>query len=207
MKDFSAKASRETIERTIKALTANGIEAVLAAGGDEARDKVLSWIPAGAEVFTAASTTLDMLGLAKELNESGRFDSVKARLMAMDQKTQGREMRKLGAGPDIALGSAHAVTETGVVLAASLTGSQLPAYAYGAGALIWVVGVQKIVKDLAEGFKRIEEYVLPLESARARKAYGLPDSFSSFPAKILVFNREIQPGRVKLVFVDEAIGF
>jgi len=116
-------------------------------------------------------------------------------------------MRKLGAGPDFALGSAHAVTETGSILFASLTGSQLPAYAYGAGSVIWVVSTKKIVKDLEEGFERIESHIVPLESVRARKAYGLPETFNSYPSKVLVFNREIQPGRVKLVFVKEDLGF
>jgi len=125
----------------------------------------------------------------------------------MDATTQGREMRKLGAGPDISVGSAHAVTETGSILFASLTGSQLPGYAYGAGTVIWVVSTKKIVKDLEEGFKRIEEHILPLESVRARKAYGLPDTFNSYPGKVLVFNREIQPGRAKLIFVKEDLGF
>ena len=154
-------------------------------------------------MFTASSVTLDAIGLATAVNESGKYDGVKARLMRMDQKSQGREMRKLGAGPDFALGSAHAVTETGSILFASLTGSQLPAYAYGAGNVIWVVSTKKIVKDLEEGFERIESHIVPLESVRARKAYGLPESFSSFPSKVLVFNREIQPRRVKLVFVKE----
>jgi hypothetical protein len=61
----------------------------------------------------------------------------------MNPQTQGREMRKLGASPDFTVGSAHAVTETGTVLVASLTCSQLPAYDYGASTLIWVVGAQK----------------------------------------------------------------
>ena len=92
------------------------------------------------------------------------------------------------------------------MLVASMTGSQLPAYAYAAGTVIWVVGAQKIVKNLDEGLRRIHEYLIPKESERARKAYGLPDTFSSYPNKILIFNREIQPGRVKLVIVNEVLG-
>jgi len=207
MKGYQEKASRQTIENTIKALAANGIEAFYAASGAEAKEKALSFIPKGAEAFAMTSVTLDSIGLSKEINESGNYDAVKTRLFKMDQKTQGREMRKLGAAPDFVIGSAHAVTETGSVVVASLTGSQLPAYVYGGGTLVWVVGAQKIVKDLEEGFKRIDEHVVPLESVRARKAYGLPDSFNSFPAKVLVFNKEIQPGRVKMVIVDEVLGF
>jgi len=207
MKDFKALASAESVERTVKALAENGIEAHVLDTKEAATKKVLELIPRGAEVFTAGSVTLDELGLARELNESGRYDAVKPRLMKMDQKTQGREMRKLGTAPDVAIGSAHAVTETGSVLFASLTGSQLPAYAYGAGTVIWIVSAKKIVKDVEEGFKRIYEHIVPLESVRARKAYGLPDSFNSFPSKVLVFNREIQSGRVKMLIVNEDLGF
>jgi L-lactate utilization protein LutC len=207
MKDFGKLADKETIMRTVAALKANGIEASVAATGAEAAKKVLAMIPAGSEVFTASSITLEQTGIAKELNESGKYQAVKTKLFSMDTKTQGREMRKLGAAPDVVVGSAHAVTEGGSVLVASLTGSQLPAYAYGAGSVVWVVGAQKIVKDVEEGMRRIEEKAVPLESERARKAYGLPEAFRSFPSKVLIFNREVQPGRVKMVIVEESLGF
>ncbi len=42
---------------------------------------------------------------------------------------------------------------------------------------------------------------------RARKAYNLPETFNTFPSKVLLFTREVQPGRVKVVFVDEPLGF
>ena len=137
MKDWKKLASKKTIERTLKALNANGIEASLAANAAEARQKVLAMLPARAEVFALTSVTLDSVGLAKEINESGRYVSVRNALYSMNQQTQAREMRKLGAAPDLAVGSAHAVTETGTVVVASLTGSQLPSYAYAAGTLIW----------------------------------------------------------------------
>jgi hypothetical protein len=207
MKAWNATASGESVERAAKALAANGIEVHRAATAAEARAKVLALIPAGAEVFTMSSQTLEATGIAKEINASKSFRSVRDALGAMDPKTQGRDMRRIGAGPDVAVGSAHAVTETGTVLVASNTGSQLPAYAYGAGTVIWVVGTQKIVQGVDEGLRRINEYVVGLESVRARKAYGLPESWSSFPSKILMINREITPGRVKIVLVDESLGF
>jgi hypothetical protein len=207
MKSWNSTPSQETIDKTIAALAANGIEAVYVKTAAEARERILAMIPHGAEVMTMSSVTVDSIGLGKELNESGRYESAKGKLYAMDQKTQGREMRKYGAAPDVAVGSVHAVTETGSLVIASLTGSQLPAYAYGSGTVIWVAGVNKVVRDLEEGMKRLEEFVVPLESERARKAYGLPDGFRSFPAKVLVFNREVQAGRVKLVLVGEVLGY
>lgn len=206
MKAWNVLPRKDVIEKTIKALAANGIEAHLAANAEEAKVKVLSFIPAGAEVFTTTSITLDEIGVSKEINESGKYDAVRPKLFRMDPRTQGREQRKLGAAPDFVVGSAHAVTESGQVLVASLTGSQLPGYAYGGGTLIWVVGAQKIVKDVDEGMQRINEYLIGKESDRARSAYGLPAEFRTFPSKVLLFQREVQPGRVKLILVNQVLG-
>lgn len=206
MKAWDVVAKKDAVERTMKALSANCIEAKLVANGEEAKKMVLEMIPAGAEVMTMSSITLDTIGLAKEINESGRFNSVKKALTGMDPKFQAREQRKLGAAPDVTVGSVHAVTETGSAMVASMTGSQLPAYAYGAGTVIWVVGAQKIVKDVDEGMKRINEYLIGKESERVKKAYGLPADFRSFPSKVLLFNREVVPGRVKVIIVDKALG-
>ena len=124
--------------------------------------------------------------------------------MAMDSATQGGEMRKLGTAPDWTIGSVQAVTEDGQVVMASNSGSQLPAYAYGAGRVIWVVGVQKIVANLDEALKRIYEYVLPLESERVKVAYGMDKSNVS---KLLVINKEIAPERMTVILVKEKLGF
>ena len=207
MKDWKKLAAQDSIERTLKALKANGIEASLAANAAEAKQKVLAMLPAGAEVFTMTSVTLEATGLAREINEPGRYDSIRNKLNTMDPKTQERAMRKLCAAPDFAFGSVHALTESGTLLIASNTGSQLPAYAYTAGKVIWVIGAQKIVKDVDEGLQRIREYVLGLESVRARKAYSLPENWNSFYSKILMFNREVNPGRAHVVLVNEALGF
>src|SRR5947209_4815462 len=86
-------------------------------------------------------------------------------MFSMDRATQGDEIRRLTSAPDVMLGSVHAVTETGSLLTASMSGSQLGPYASGAGKVILVVGTQKIVSDLEEGLRRINEYAFPLEDA------------------------------------------
>src|SRR5256886_14102666 len=104
----------------------------------------------------------------------------------MDRKTQADEIRRLTAAPDVMLGSVHAVTENGSLLTASASGSQLGPYAAGAGRLILVVGTQKIVSDLEEGLRRINEYVFPLEDARAQAAYGVHSGVN----KVLIIDRK-----------------
>lgn len=196
--------SDEVLEKTVKALAENGIEAQVIETGEEAKKKVLEMLPKGAEVMTMTSQTLEAIGVLSQINESGDFDAVRPKLMAMDRATQGREMKKLGAAPEWVLGSIHAVTEDGRVVAASNTGSQLTAYVYGADHVIWVVGTQKIVKNLEEAFARVNEYVLPLEAERINKKLGAPGSYVS---KMLIFNQEITPSRIKIIFVKEKLGF
>lgn len=203
MKKWDELADEKSIERTVASLKTNGIEAMVVDSIEEARKKVLEIIPKGAEVMTMSSVTLDKSGITQEIMESGNYNPVRKTLMKMDRNTQGKEMNMLGAAPEWAVGSAHAVTEEGNVLIASNTGSQLPAYAYAAGNVLWVVGTQKIVKNVEDGIKRIYEYVLPLENERAKKAYGV----GSFVSKLLIVNRELVKGRIKMVLVKEKIGF
>ena len=57
--------------------------------------------------------------------------------------------------------------------------------------------------DLEEGLRRINEYAFPLEDARAQAAYGIHSAVN----KVLIINREIAPGRITVVLVDEVLGF
>lgn len=202
-KDFGQLATDKSINKTKDALEKNGIAVLVAENGAEAKEKVLQMIPQGAEIMNMSSVTVDSVGLAKEINESGKYNSVRNKFAKMDKKTQGQEMQKLGAAPEWVVGSVHAVTEDGKVIVVSATGSQLPAYVYGSSHVIWVVGAQKIVKDLEEGMKRINEYVFPLENERAKKAYGSGSSIN----KILVFNKEGTAGRITMIIVKEKLGF
>lgn len=156
--DFERPADRAHLERTAAALTARGFNARVADTGEHARELVLEAIPEGSEVHLALSETLREIGITEEIDESGRYDSIRARLRALDRETQGREMRKLGAAPDYIVGSAHAITDDGQIVVGSGSGSQLGAYAYAGGNVILVVGHQKLVSDLDEGLRRVREF-------------------------------------------------
>jgi acyl-CoA hydrolase len=203
MSEFSAPASQARIERTADALRANNIEALVVDDAAAAKRAVFERIPNGAEVHAGASKTLQQIGIQSELEGSTRVTWLRKQLMAMDRATQAREIRKLGAAPDIMLGSVSAVTEDGRLVTASNSGSQLGPYAASAGKLILVIGAQKIVKDLDEAMRRIYEHALQLESERLRAALGV----DSYVSKILITNREARPGRTTAILVREALGF
>ncbi len=202
-KEFEKLASHQQIDRTRKALEANGIHVRVAETAEDAKRMFFELLPDGAEIFLGASVTLEQLGVKDIIDKSGRFDAVRPRIFAMDRNTQAREIRKLGGAPDYAAGSVHAVTEKGQVMIASKTGSQLGPYASGAGKVIWVVGAQKLVKDLDEGFRRIYEYCVPREEEHMQQLYHT----GTAPNKILIVNGEIRPDRITMIIVKEDLGF
>ena len=201
--DFSELASDERIASAAAALERNGVRAVVVATGGEARSLVRSLLVEGAEVFNNTSRTLETIGVAEDIERSGRYQSLRLRLYQMDREMQQHEMRMLAAAPEYVVGSVHAVTEDGSLLIASASGSQLGPLVSGAEHVILVIGGQKIVADLDTGLRRIYEYCLPLEDERARRAYGVPSGVNN----ILVINRVLAPGRVTAILVRERLGF
>lgn len=203
--NYSTLASATQIANASESLTEHGITVITASNGKEAVEKVLSLIPEGKEVMTATSTTLNQLGLTQTLNDSGKFDSIKSKLTKLNRETDERQMQRLGAAPEYVVGSVHAVTEDGKVVVASGSGSQLPAYTFGASHVIWVVSTKKIVKNLDSAFERINTHVLPQEDARMKEVYG-PESGSNVN-KLFILQKELNPARVTLIFVKENLGF
>ena len=200
---FAAPAEDARVRRTAAALVANGITVLRARNKAEAKRFVLDLIPAGAQVHQGASQSLDAAGISDEIERSGRYEPLRPRVFSMDRATQADEIRRLSASPDIMLGSVHALTETGSLVAASASGSQLGPYVSGAGKVILLVGTQKIVPDLEDALGRIDEYAFPLEDARAQAAYGIHSGVN----KVLIINREWTPDRITVVLCDEPLGF
>jgi hypothetical protein len=198
---FATAADAGQLERAAKALAEHGFAVHLVDTVAEARALVTSLIPADAAVFTAASETLRRSGIAAAIDETGGFRSV--RRAAGDPGDDVLARVRLGATPDVVVGSVHAVTEDGYLVVASASGSQLAPYASGAARAIWVVGAQKVVPDLETGLRRVRAYSLPREWRRLREAYGR----SSFIGKILILEREALPDRGVVVLIREPIGF
>jgi len=200
---FADPAPAQSLRKAAAALTAHGFTADILDDAAAARSRIKDVIPAGASVFTGSSETLRLSGIEEDINTSGRYDAIKPRVWAMDLVADADEIRRLISSPDVVVGSVAALTETGSLVVASATGSQLPSYAGGAAQAIWVVGAQKVVPDLNAALRRVEDYALPLESARAQAIYGRPSAVN----RLLILNGELFPGRGTVLLLREAIGF
>jgi hypothetical protein len=201
--EFSQVAPKEQIRAVAGALERNGLTCTVVDSAEEAREAVRSILPVGAEVYNNTSRTLEVIGVAEDIEQSGQYQALRPRLYQMDREMQGREMRQLSVSPDWVVGSVHAVTVGGSLLIASASGSQLGPIASGAGHVVLVIGAQKIVPDFDTGLRRIYEYCFPLEDRRARQAYGVPSGVNN----VLVVNKAIAPGRITAILVNESLGF
>jgi hypothetical protein len=200
---YADPAPAHRLERAAAALTAHGFTVDILDDAAAARTRINDLIPEGASVFTGASETLRLSGIDADINTSGRYQAIRPRVLAMDRATAAGEIRRLIASPDVAVGSVHALTETGSLVVASASGSQLPGYAGGAARAIWIVGAQKVVPDLSTALRRVEEHCLPLENDRAMKVYGQPSAIN----RLLILNAEPYPGRGTVLLLRQAIGF
>ena len=200
---YADPAPADRLERAAEALTAHGFAVEILRDVAAARARITALIPEGASVFTGASETLRLSGIDDDINTSGRYDAIRKRGHTMDRATQLDEIWRMMSTPDVIVGSVHAVIETGSLVIASASGSQLPGYAGGAARAIWIVGAQKVVPDLSTALRRVEEHCLPMETARAQAAYGQPSAVN----RLLILNAEPHPGRGTVLLLREAIGF
>ncbi len=202
---FDTLASKETVEKTMKALKPRGINAEFVNTKEDALKRISKLIPSGKEVMTGGSTTLDQIGLT-ELLKSGKhpWKNLKDEILAEKNPAKQTELRKKSVTSEYFLGSVQAVAETGEIIIVNATGSALPSNSFSSDNVIWIAGTQKIVPTLDDGFKRVNEYCVPLEDKRM-KSIGYP---GTTVGKILIFEREINENRkIYLIFVNEKLGF
>ena len=197
-------ADEDAIEKTTQAVKNRGIEVIRVKDHKEALQKIKEILPKGAEVMTGGSTTLSEIGFTSLL-KSGKhpYNNLKDKLLAEKDPQRQAELRGKSVTAEYFLGSVHAVSQNGEIVIASASGSQLPAYAFSSPNVIWIVGAQKITKNLDEAMQRVREYVLPLEDARMKKE-GYPGSTIG---KLLIFEREVMPRKITLILVKEKLGF
>jgi L-lactate utilization protein LutC len=203
---YTELASEEVMMNTSKALTEHNFETIFVETKEEALAKIKELIPKGASVMNGSSTTLQEIGFIDYLKEGEHgWNNLHDAVLREQDKDKQALLRKQSVISDYYLGSAHAVTETGEIVVASNSGSQLPHIAFTSPNVILVAGTQKIVRDMNAAFARIENYVVSLEDERMKKAYG----FGTAHSKTLILHKEnsAMGRKVSVIFVNEQLGF
>jgi len=202
---FNTLPTPESVQKTIEAVKARGINVILVNNKAEALAQLKQLIPAGASVITASSQTLTEIGL-DDIFISGEhpWKNLKTEILAEKDRLKQLLLRQQATLSDYYLGSVNALAESGEIVFASATGSQLPAYAFSSNHVIWVAGVQKITANLEEAIRRVREYVTPRVDEQVKKMGGP----GTIIGKLMIFEREapVLKRQITLILVNEVLG-
>ncbi len=197
-------ASNEALARAAQALEARNVSVFVVDNRDEALQKLKEIVPKGAQVLAVTSETLDDVGFTQYVSEGGAYESLAARFQAAATLDERAELsRTLGSTPEYVVGSVQAVAETGHVVIASASGSQLSSYVFGAKNVVWVIGSQKVVPTLEDALARTYGYAFDRHKEWS-PAHGHGPSAMG---KVTIFESERRPDRTTVVFVKEALGW
>ena len=202
--NYDVLANEDSIAKTAEAIKSRGINVVVVNTGQEALEAIKNMIPKGAQVMNASSTTLEQIGFVAYLASGDHpWNNLHVSILMEKDEQKQATLRTQSILSEYFLGSVHAIAQTGEMVTASATGSQIPSYAFSSPHVIWVAGVNKIVPTLADALTRVREYTFPLENERMKKA-GYPGSMIG---KILINEREMPSSKATLILVREKLGF
>jgi L-lactate utilization protein LutB len=198
------------------ALAGRGIELLHAADGAEALRLVLERIPKGATVMNGGSATLEDIGLLDALG-SGGYKWLRPAIAATKEREERTRQRRQAVTADWLIGGVNAITMSGEIVNVDGSGNRLAGYAFGAGKVILVAGVNKVVPDLAAALDRIRNTAAVQECRKLEKSTpcaltGRCDNDACRGpdrqcGKILIIENEKIAGRITLVLIGEALGF
>ncbi len=196
----------EVVKNTQKNLAERGIETILVETKKEALEKIKELIPAGASINNGSSTSLIELGFVDYLkSKTHPWNNLHEKVLEETDEEKKAQYKKDQVFADYYLGSVHALSETGEIVIASASGSQLPHIVFTSPNIIFVVSTNKITPTLEDAIKRLREYVVPLEDERMKKV-GMGGTTLS---KILIINNEptFMGRKVRMILVNEKLGY
>lgn len=194
----------EIITRTVEEIKKRGIRILRAKNSEEALKRIKEIIPSGSVVMNGSSTTLIEIGYQTYV-ESGKSGWIDFHTLITNENDDAKrnELRRKSVTADYFLSGVNAIAETGELVSCDKSGSRVGAWPFGAGHLILVAGINKIVPTLADAFMRVREYALPLENARAKKVYGIGSQLGK--CVILVYEQDEK--RSTLILINESLGY
>lgn len=206
----------EVVVRLRGALRRRGIDLVYCAGGAAALKYLLARVPAGATVMNGGSKTLETIGLLAALAK-GPYRYLRPGIREIDDRGERIRARRRATTADYFFGGINAITESGEIVNADGSGTRVAAYAYSAGRVFLVAGVNKIVPDLAGAFERLRNTAAIQECRRL--GVDTPCAVTGWCdneacrgpqrqcGKVLIIENEKIPDRICVIMIGESLGY
>ena len=155
--------NRKLGESLVKALKARHFEACYCTDIEEAKQKLIEWIPQEDTVAWGGSQTLAEIGAQEMLRARGQ--ALIDRDTAKTPEERNTLMRQ-ALTADTFLMSSNAITEDGQLVNMDGNGNRAAALVYGPRQVIVVAGLNKVAKDLDAAIARVRGTAAPTNAQR-----------------------------------------
>ena len=207
------KQSNENAAATlISKLKKRNIDAFFCQTSREATEKALSLMPSGSSISWGGSMTIKECGLMDAI-QSGDYTLIDRMTATTPQEK--REIFAKTVMADYYLMSTNAITMDGELVNIDGFANRVSCLCAGPENVIIVAGMNKVVKDVRSGLDRIRTKAAPANTVRLGKNTPCAkngvcsDCFSPdcICSQIVVTRRSGIPGRIKVILVNEDLGF
>jgi hypothetical protein len=225
--DAIVKTNRNLqVERTIKALSKNNIDARFLKTAHDVVPMVTSLLTKGERVAVGGSVTLKETGVL-DLMRNGDYTFYDSYEPGLDKEGETEVMHK-SFFVDTYFASANAVTEHGELYCVDGTSNRVAALLYGPKQIVLVVSWDKIVPDLVSAILRVKQLAAPsnarrldsgtycVESGKCINSHCDERNLMALAAgacehticsNYVVFSHQHVPGRMKVLIIGESLGY
>ncbi|SHJ85176.1 Uncharacterised ACR, YkgG family COG1556 [Dethiosulfatibacter aminovorans DSM 17477] len=194
-----------------KEFARRNIESFYCDNKEDAVEKILQLIEDGKSVTWGGATTLNEIGIKEKL-EAGNYD-----VIDRDKYVGPERMQKMrdAFSANYYLTSSNAVTLDGQLVNIDGNGNRVAAISFGPDKVIFVVGINKVVKTLEAAYDRVRNIASPPNALRLNldtpcgKTGVCHDCLSKdcICGQVLVTRYNKIDDRIKVIIVGENLGY
>ena len=151
-------------EQLIQHLERRHFEAYYCPDATSMKEKVRTLIPEGSSISWGGSMSIRDTGLTTELKEAGKYH-IYDREEAKNEEEKLNIYRK-AFECDFYLSSVNAISEDGVIVNIDGNGNRVAAITWGPKRVIFIVGMNKITRDVNTAWERARSTAAPINAAR-----------------------------------------
>ncbi|MDN5127804.1 lactate utilization protein [Aliarcobacter butzleri] len=188
-----------------------GYDAYFVKDKAEALSLAKSYIKPNMSVGLGGSESVKEIGLLDFLLENKEI-TLHNQYEAGISMEENIKRRKQGLISDIFVTSTNAITRDGKLVNADGSGNRVAALSYGPTNVLLIVGMNKIVDSLEDGFKRVMDVAATKNIDRMNKkaiSFGKEPKYNldNIARKFSWIKADDEKGRIIIILVDEELGY
>ncbi|MCG3660280.1 lactate utilization protein [Aliarcobacter butzleri] len=188
-----------------------GYDAYFVKDKAEALSLAKSYIKPNMSVGLGGSESVKEIGLLDFLLENKEI-TLHNQYEAGISMEENIKRRKQGLISDIFVTSTNAITKDGKLVNADGSGNRVAALSYGPTNVLLIVGINKIVDSLEDGFKRVMDVAATKNIDRMNKkaiSFGKEPKYNldNIARKFSWIKADDEIGRIIIILVDEELGY